>query len=347
MTLYERLRPILFILDAERAHNVTLGLLRIAGSLPILTSALSRRFGVEQQKAVRVFGLEFPNCLGLAAGYDKDGVAIRGLASLGFGHIELGTVTPQAQPGNARPRVFRLTQDQALVNRMGFPNSGAQGLLEHLRRARPCGAVLGVNIGKGVSTRIEEASRDYLALLDLFYGEADYLAVNVSSPNTPGLRALQERRMLERLLSDLATRRETLRGQGRGHTPILAKLSPDLSEAAVDQACEAILGCGLDGVIVANTTLARDGLTSPLRGEGGGLSGVPVRERSTGLIARIDRAAEGKLPIIGVGGIFGPEDAKAKLDAGASLVQIFTGLVYCGPGLPRRILTGLASGGHV
>jgi dihydroorotate dehydrogenase len=342
MTLYERLRPILFLLDAERAHNITLRLLSIVGSSPMLVGALSRSFGAGTQTPVRVFGLEFPNCLGLAAGYDKDGVAIRGLASLGFGHIELGTVTPQAQPGNARPRVFRLRQDQALINRMGFPNAGAHRLLGRIRRSRPCGIILGVNIGKGVNTPIDDASRDYLALLDLFYAEADYLAVNVSSPNTPGLRALQERRMLERLLSDLATRREVLRNQGRDYTPILTKLSPDLSEAAVEQACDAILACGLDGVIVANTSLTRDGLTSPAQREAGGLSGVPVRERSTALIARIERTTRGKLPIIGVGGIFDPEDARAKLDAGACLVQVFTGLVYRGPGLPRRILSALA-----
>jgi dihydroorotate dehydrogenase len=341
MSLYDRLRPILFRLDAERAHNITLRLLSIAGSSPIIETALWRSFHVETQTAVRIFGLEFPNVLGLAAGYDKDGIAIRGLASLGFGHIELGTVTPQAQPGNPSPRVFRLRHDQALINRMGFPNGGAQRLLVRLSRPRPHGTILGVNIGKGVNTPIEEARQDYLALLDMFYEAADYLAVNVSSPNTPGLRGLQDRDRLEELLSALSERREEHRQAGRGYTPILTKLSPDLSDGGLEQACGAILGSGLDGVIVANTSLIREGLLSPESGEAGGLSGVPLRDRSTALVSFVERTTGGRLPIIGVGGIFGPDDARAKLDAGASLVQIFTGLVYRGPGLPRRILLGL------
>jgi dihydroorotate dehydrogenase len=343
MSLYDRLRPLLFRLDAERAHNSTLQLLKIAGSSPIIGTALRRSLRVGTKTAVRVFGLEFPNVLGLAAGYDKDGVAIRGLASLGFGHIELGTVTPLAQPGNPRPRIFRLTRDQALINRMGFPNGGAQRLLDRLRRTRPHGVILGVNIGKGVSTPLEEAARDYLALLDTFYEAADYLAVNVSSPNTSGLRRLQGRDQLEELLSALAARREELLRVGRGYTPILTKLSPDLSDGDLEQACGAILGSGLDGVILANTSLARAGLLSPESGQAGGLSGVPVRDRSTTLVSFVERSTRGKLPIIGVGGIFSPEDARAKLDAGASLVQIFTGLVYRGPGLPRRILLGLSA----
>ncbi len=343
MSLYERLRPILFRLDAERAHSTTLRLLNIAGSSPIIGTALRRSFRVKSQAAVRVFGLEFPNAIGLAAGYDKDGIAIRGLASLGFGHIELGTVTPLAQPGNPRPRVFRLRRDQALINRMGFPNGGARRLLVRLRRARPHGTILGVNIGKGVNTPIEEASRDYLELLDLFYEAADYLALNVSSPNTPGLRGLQERDRLEELLSVLADRREEHRRAGQGYTPILTKLSPDLSDGDLEQACGVILDSGLDGVILANTSLTRASLLSPERGEAGGLSGVPMRDRSTALVSFVERSTHGKLPIIGVGGIFGLEDAREKLDAGASLVQIFTGLVYRGPGLPRRILLGLGA----
>lgn len=343
MNLYDRLRPLLFRLDAEQAHTFTLRLLTIAGASPVIAGALHRCFRVKSQAAVGVFGLEFPNVLGLAAGYDKDGVAIRGLASLGFGHIELGTVTALAQPGNPRPRVFRLRRDQALINRMGFPNGGAEALLVRLRRARPIGTILGVNIGKGVDTPIEEASRDYLELLDLFYEAADYLAVNVSSPNTPGLRGLQDRTRLEGLLSVLAGRREEHRLAGRGYTPILPKLGPDLSAGDLEQACGAILDSGLDGVILSNTSLARDGLLSPERDEAGGLSGVPLRDRSTALVSFAERSTHGRLPIIGVGGVFDPEDARQKLDAGASLVQVFTGLVYRGPGLPRRILSGLSA----
>lgn len=343
MSLYERIRTVLFRLDPERAHKLTLRVLRLVGSSPILRSTLRGAFHVETKSVVRVFGLDFPNPLGLAAGYDKDGTAVRGLACLGFGHIELGTVTPRPQPGNPRPRVFRLRQDQALINRMGFPNAGAQRLLERLHQDRPNGVILGVNIGKGVTTPIEEATRDYLTLLDMFYDAVDYLAVNVSSPNTPGLRELQEGDTLERLLSTLAARREVHQRAGRGFTPILTKLAPDLSEATLDQACGAILGAGLDGVIIANTTLSRAGLMDRRRSEAGGLSGVPLGERSTALIALAERLTGGALPIIGVGGIFGPDDARAKLDAGASLVQVFTGLIYRGPGLPRKILQGLGT----
>jgi dihydroorotate dehydrogenase len=344
MTFYARLQPILFRLDAERAHGLTLRLLQLVGSSPTLESALRRTFHVETNDPVRVFGLEFPNVLGLAAGYDKNGAAIRGLAGLGFGHLELGTVTPLPQPGSPRPRVFRLKRDRALINRMGFPNAGAEQLAKRLRRPRPPGTILGVNIGKGVKTPLDQASRDYLMLLDMFYNEADYLAVNVSSPNTPGLRELQGQNVLARLLSELAVRRETHVRAGRGYTPILTKLSPDLSEAALERACRVILDSHLDGVIVSNTTLAREGLLSRERGQAGGLSGLPLRDRSTALIALVARFTQGDLPIIGVGGVFGPEDAGSMLDAGATLVQVFTGLIYEGPGLPRRILEGLGAG---
>ena len=343
MTLYRRLRPILFRLDAERAHNSTLWLLHIVGLSPILEHALRRSFHVETGQPVRAFGLDFPNALGLAAGYDKDGVAIRGLAGLGFGHIELGTTTLLPQPGNPRPRVFRLERDRALINRMGFPNTGAEQLARRLQRSRARGTILGVNIGKGVDTPLELASRDYLALLELFYNKADYLAVNVSSPNTPRLRELQGRKVLYGLLSDLAARREELVRAGRGYTPILTKLSPDLSEAELEQACGAILDSSMDGVILANTTLSRDGLLSPKRAQAGGLSGLPLRQRSTALINVVERITRGKLPIIGVGGISSPQDARSMLDAGAKLVQVFTGLIYEGPALPRRILEGLAN----
>jgi dihydroorotate dehydrogenase len=345
MTVYDQLRLILFRLEPERAHHLTLRILSLAGSIPFLRAALRRSYHVEPQTPVRAFGLEFPNVLGLAAGYDKDGVAIRGLACLGFGHIELGTVTRVPQAGNPQPRVFRLTDDEALINRMGFPNAGAVQLLERLRRTRRERIILGVNIGKGVNTPLEDAAGDYLALLDMFYDAADYLAVNVSSPNTPGLRELQGRQALEALLSQLAARRAAHRQGGRGYTPILTKLSPDLSEADLEQACHVILGCGLDGVIVANTTLARNGLLSAERSQAGGLSGSPLRGRSTALIRLVERTTAGRLPIIGVGGVFGPEDARAMLDAGASLIQVFTGLVYAGPALPRRILDGLARAG--
>jgi len=345
MSPYDWIRPLLFRLDPEQAHNLTLQMLRAAGEFPVIERVLRRSFWFDPHKLVHVFGLDFPNPLGLAAGYDKDGRAIRGLAGLGFGHLELGTVTPLPQSGNPRPRVFRLTQDRALINRMGFPNAGAHNLLGQLQEHRPKGVILGVNIGKGAGTPVADAAEDYLALLDTFYEEADYLAVNISSPNTPGLRDLQERDRLEGLLSTLAARRRLLVESGRGYVPILVKLAPDLSDAALDEACGAIGSSGMDGVIATNTTLSRHGLRGRKRIETGGLSGAPLRALATEAIRKLHGLTDGKLPIVGAGGVFGPEDARAMLDAGASLVQVFTGLVYQGPWLPRRILEGLKPDG--
>jgi len=346
MSPYDWIRPLLFRLDPEQAHNLILQMLGAAGELPVIERVLRRSFWFDPHKPVHAFGLDFPNPLGLAAGYDKDGRAIRGLAGLGFGHLELGTVTPLPQSGNLRPRVFRLTQDRALINRMGFPNAGAHNLLGQIQEHRPKGVILGVNIGKGAGTPMADAAEDYLALLDTFYDEADYLAVNISSPNTPGLRELQERDRLEGLLSTLAARREILVKSSRGYVPILVKLAPDLSDAALDEACGAIGSCGMDGVIATNTTLSRHGLRDRKRIETGGLSGAPLRALATEVIRKLHGLTEGKLPIVGAGGVFGPEDARAMLDAGASLVQLFTGLVYQGPWLPRRILEGLKPDGR-
>jgi len=342
MSPYDWIRPLLFRLDPEQAHNLTLQMLGAAGELPVIERVLRRSLWFDPLRPVHAFGLDFPNPLGLAAGYDKDGRAIRGLASLGFGHLELGTVTPLPQAGNPRPRVFRLTRDRALINRMGFPNSGAQNLLEQIQKHRSKGVILGVNIGKGVETPVADAAEDYLALLDTFYDEADYLAVNISSPNTPGLRELQERDRLEGLLSSLAARRTLLVESGRRYVPILVKLAPDLSDAALDEACGAIGRSGMDGVIATNTTLSRHGLRDRKRIETGGLSGAPLRALAAEVIRKLHGLTGGKLPIVGAGGVFGPEDARAMLDAGASLVQLFTGLVYQGPWLPRRILEGLS-----
>jgi len=346
MSPYDWIRPLLFRLDPEQAHNMTLKMLGAAGEFPVIERVIRRSFCFDPHKPVHAFGLDFPNPLGLAAGYDKDGRAMRGLAALGFGHLELGTVTPLPQSGNRRPRVFRLTQDRALINRMGFPNSGAHSLLGQIQTHRPKGVILGVNIGKGMETSVADAAEDYLALLDAFYDEADYLAVNISSPNTPGLRELQERDRLEGLLSTLAARRRILVESGRGYVPILVKLAPDLLEAALDEACGAIGSSGMDGVIATNTTLSRHGLRDRKRIETGGLSGAPLRALASEVISKVHGLTDGKLPIVGAGGVFGPEDARAMFDAGASLVQVFTGLVYQGPWLPRRILEGLKPDGR-
>ncbi len=342
MAKYDPFRRLLFRLEPERAHRLTLQLLALAGAIPALRSGLRRIFSFEDPGLrVQAFGLDFVNPLGLAAGYDKDGLAMHGLACLGFGHLELGTVTLEPQRGNSRPRLFRLVEDQALINRLGFPNQGAARMLDRLK-SRPADVVLGINIGKSVGTPIKEASLDYTRLMQIVYDSADYLAVNISSPNTIGLRELQGRRYLEGLLSDLASTRAGLIKNTGLRRPVLVKLAPDLSDSEFGEAVEIIVGAGMDGVIVANTTTARDGLQSPSRLETGGLSGSPLFRRSTDMIEKVRSKAGDKFPIIGVGGIFGPEEAKEKLKAGADLIQVYTGLIYRGPALIREILSALS-----
>jgi len=335
-TMYQYLRPLIFKLDPERAHNLTVGLLRLAGSLPPVRAFLRRIYASRRQRPVEVFGLTFPNHVGLAAGYDKDGLAWRGLTTLGFGHIEVGTVTPLPQAGNAQPRVFRIPTEEAVINRMGFPGRGADFVARQLSPVSrpPSPVILGVNIGKNKDTPNEEAARDYLFLLEKFAPLADYLAVNVSSPNTVGLRRLQAREALEDLLAQLAEARR----QSPVPRPILVKLAPDLTSAELDDALGAIMDTGMDGVIATNTTIGRDGLRSPVGEERGGLSGLPLRRRSTEMVRQIHLRTNGRLPIIGVGGIASPSDAQEKLDAGASLVQVYTGMIYNGPGLAREIV---------
>jgi dihydroorotate dehydrogenase len=338
--MYQLLRPLLFRLDPERAHALSLRLARLAGRLPGLRALVAAIFQAPQTP-VEAFGLLFRNPVGLAAGYDKDGLAWRGLALLGFGHIEVGTVTPLPQHGNPQPRLFRLPGDHALINRMGFPGRGAAFVASQLAGLRPPGLVLGVNLGKNKETPLERAAQDYLSLVQTFASLADYLAVNVSSPNTAGLRRLQARALLEDLLLALDQERRA-QGQRLGRcVPLLVKLAPDLEDAELDDALEAILRTGIDGVIATNTTVGRAGLLSPRASETGGLSGAPLRARSTALVRRICRVTEGRLPVIGVGGVFGPADAREKLEAGAALVQVYTGLVYEGPGLVKRITNEL------
>lgn len=339
--MYPKLRPLLFALDPEQAHALSLTAMRVIGFFPPLVSRLRQYFS-QPAHPVEAFGLRFPNPVGLAAGYDKDALAWRGLAALGFGHIEIGTVTPLPQPGNPRPRLFRLPEDQALINRMGFPSHGAEAVARRLRLPRPPGLILGVNLGKNRSTSNEDAAQDYLSLLKTFAPLADYLAINVSSPNTPNLRNLQARQALSALLSSLnAARREQERYLGR-RVPLLVKLAPDLSDPDLDDALEALLENAIDGVIAVNTTLQRPPLRSPSAAQSGGLSGAPLRERSLQVVRHIYLRTQGALPIVAVGGILQPEDAARLLEAGACLVQVYTGLVYYGPTLVADILRHLA-----
>ena len=337
MSIYPLARELLFRLEAEQAHALTLKLVSIAGKLPPV-GLLLRRWFTAPQKPRQVFGLSFANPVGLAAGYDKDGLAWRGLACLGFGHIEVGTVTPKPQSGNARPRLFRLPEKHALINRLGFPGKGAAFVSRQLTGKRPPGLVLGVNLGKNKDTPLEAAAQDYLQLLPVFAPLADYLAINVSSPNTIGLRRLQARQALDALLKAFLDERRLQMQQLGRPIPVLVKLAPDLSDEQLDDALQVLLDCSVDGVIATNTTLQRPGLDHPLAGQAGGLSGAPLEAISTAQVEKIYQRTGGQLPIVGVGGVMGPQDAQRKLDAGATLVQVYTGMVYAGPGLVRRIV---------
>lgn len=343
--LYQKLLfPLLQRVDAERAHDRTLSLLGIAQGYQIGKAALHLAAGKLPQKPVSLFGLSFPNVIGLAAGFDKDVRAVTGLAALGFGHIEVGTLTPRPQMGNPKPRVFRLPPDGAVINRMGFPNGGVQAAVPRLRKVTRSkhDFVIGVSLGKQKETPLTDAHLDYAEVMEAVYPYADYLAVNISSPNTPGLRELQGGHYLGHLLRFLEDRNEQLAAVHRvGKLPLLVKLSPDVTMEEAGTMLDAILRTGVSGIIATNTTLSRAGASHPNRGEQGGLSGTPLRQRSTQLIDYICRQTDGRLPVIGVGGIRSAADVKEKLDAGASLVQIYTGLIYEGPSLVGRILRDL------
>jgi dihydroorotate dehydrogenase len=338
------LRPLLFRLPPETAHELALHALSLG------LGALTRRSGPDYGARfgeLRRFGLKFKNPVGLAAGFDKNGVALAGLAALGFGFVEAGTVTNLPQPGNPRPRLFRLPLDRALVNRQGFNNEGAAALARRLERRRP-DCVLGVNIGKSRVVNIEDATADYLASFEKVRARADYVAVNVSSPNTPGLRELQRADLLAALLGELQRRnRELSEHDGRAPVPLLLKVAPDLGAGELELIVDAARRASIAAIIATNTTVTRAGLrTDAARvaslGEGG-LSGAPLRQRSTQIVAALRRLTRGSPEIVGVGGVFGAEDAWEKICAGASLVQLYTGFVYEGAGVVRRINEGLVA----
>jgi dihydroorotate dehydrogenase len=345
--IYRRLaRPLLYRLDPERAHDLAIRTAAIAAPIAgRLPSPLSVR---DPRLAQSLMGCTFPTPVGLAAGFDKSGRAVGAWPALGFGFVEIGTVTAHPQPGNPRPRIFRLPADEALVNRLGFNNDGAERVAARLERARRRGLLghipLGINIGKSKVTDLDAAPSDYLRSFEALCPYADYVVVNVSSPNTPGLRELQDRDRLAQILRALiASNEERAHGRGGAGVPLLVKLAPDLGLPAVDDVVDLALELEIAGLVVGNTTLARDGLASPqsLTGQEGGLSGRPLRRRSTELIRHIAGRAGGRLVIVGVGGVFSADDAWEKLAVGASLVQVYTGLVYEGPMLARRIARGI------
>ncbi len=337
MYLYPHFRPLIYRLTPRQAHDLTITLLKLSGGLPPVRALLKAYFKPQVQgPAVQVAGLTFRNPIGLAAGYDKDCLAWRGLDCLGFGHLELGTVTPLPQPGNPEPRLFRLVEDQAVINRMGFPSRGANFVAHRLRLRKPAGLILGMNIGKNKDTELEEAEKDYIPLLRTFAPLVDYLAVNVSSPNTPGLRKLQEAGMLARLLQSIAEERSRQAQSIKRAVPVFVKLAPDLDDEQLESALGAVVDAGLDGVIISNTTISRPPLHSNLSGETGGLSGAPLNALNTQVLSRSVKWLQGRLPVIASGGVVKPSDAQEKLDAGAVLVQLYTGLIYAGPELVRE-----------
>ena len=335
MDTYSLIRPLLFQLDGERAHDLTLKSLRLADK----TGALACLPQPPQCRARIVMGLTFPNPVGLAAGLDKNAAYVDGLARLGFGFIEVGTVTPRPQPGNPRPRLFRVPQAAGIINRFGFNNLGVDNLVENVKASKfyRDGGVLGINIGKNFDTPNERAADDYLACLCKVYDYASYVTVNISSPNTKNLRQLQEKDALSALLASLKREQMRLAEQHGRYVPIALKIAPDLEAEQVEEIAGLLIEHGFDGVIATNTTLARDAVAElPNGNEAGGLSGAPVRDKSTAVIRQLAARLQGRIPIIGVGGIMSGGDAAEKIAAGASLVQVYSGLIYRGPGLVRE-----------
>lgn len=344
MSLYHSfIKPYMFGLDAEKAHYKTVSLFRFALKMPFGKSIIKSLYNFQSPKLERkLFGLTFKNPVGLAAGFDKDGKFYKEMSNLGFGFIEIGTVTPKPQDGNPKPRLFRLKEDEGLINRMGFNNDGVDAMVERLKKFKPKDVILGGNIGKNKVTPNEEAINDYVICFEKLFDYVDYFVVNVSSPNTPGLRDLQDKGPLTAILSKLMA----LNTAKENPKPILLKIAPDLTNSQLDDIIDIVEETKIDGVIATNTTISREGLKTSedtIKEIGnGGLSGKPVKKRSTEVIAYLYDKSKGAFPIIGVGGINGPEAAKEKLAAGASLIQVYSGFVYQGPEMIKKINAALA-----
>jgi len=341
--MYQQLlKPLLFLLPPETAHRLALSLLEFGLLMPGFERMIQKIFTAPVLPPVSVAGLLFRNPVGLAAGFDKNGRHIRSLAALGFGFIEVGTVTPKPQSGNPKPRLFRLPADQALINRMGFNNDGLEALVQRLRQPRPPGLIVGGNIGKNKDTPNEKAIDDYTACFEALYPWVDYFAVNVSSPNTPNLRELQDKEPLTQLLLAI----QAINANKPGRKPVFLKIAPDLTREQLNDIADIARLTGIDGIIATNTTVDRASLhtsSADLNRIGaGGLSGVPLRQRSTALIDYLRKQLPKPFVLIGVGGIDGPQAAQEKLDAGADLIQLYTGFVYEGPGIVSRILSSIS-----
>ena len=334
---YSAIRKVFFKFDAETIHEMTIKALKSTGTTPLRALYCQN----VPSKPVKVMGIDFPNPIGLAAGLDKNGECIPAFGAMGFGFVEVGTVTPRPQPGNEKPRIFRLPEANAVINRMGFNNKGVDYLVDQVRKAQFKG-VLGINIGKNKDTPEENAKDDYIHCMKKVYNFASYITINISSPNTPGLRSLQYGDALNELLSSLKAEQTALAEQYGKYVPIAVKIAPDLTEPEVESIAECLIANNIDGVIATNTTLSREGVEGLEHGEEmGGLSGAPVKEKSTEVIKLLAKALDNKLPIIGVGGISNGADAKEKIDAGAKLVQVYTGFIYQGPELIKDVIKAL------
>lgn len=336
--MYSLLVRFLFLMDAEKAHYFTLNTLTLLLRIPGVYALMRKLFFVS--KPVDFLGITFPNRVGLAAGFDKNAMYLNEFMAMGFGHVEIGTVTPLAQPGNDKPRLFRLLKDEAIINRMGFNNDGADAIAARLQK-RPAGLIVGGNIGKNKNTPNEDAQRDYERCFEKLYDVVDYFVVNVSSPNTPNLRALQDKGPLKQILSSLMDMRRTFIQSGKPFRPVLLKIAPDLSHEQLNDVLEIVTESGIDGIVSGNTTISREGLLTDKHTVenigAGGLSGKVLFTHSTEILAYLHRQSQGKIPMIGVGGIDSVEAAKAKLNNGATLLQLYTGLIYKGPSLVRQI----------
>jgi dihydroorotate dehydrogenase len=334
---YSAIRKVFFKFDAETIHEMTIKALKSTGTTPLRALYCQN----VPSKPVKVMGIDFPNPIGLAAGLDKNGECIPAFGAMGFGFVEVGTVTPRPQPGNEKPRIFRLPEAHAVINRMGFNNKGVDYLVDQVRKAQFKG-VLGINIGKNKDTPEDNAKDDYIHCMKKVYNFASYITINISSPNTPGLRSLQYGDALNELLSSLKAEQTALAEQYGKYVPIAVKIAPDLTEPEVESIAECLIANNIDGVIATNTTLSREGVEGLEHGEEmGGLSGAPVKEKSTEVIKLLAKALDNKLPIIGVGGISNGADAKEKIDAGAKLVQVYTGFIYKGPELVKDVVNAL------
>ncbi len=337
--MYSHIRDLLFRLNPETSHELSLDMLGAAERLKLIGLLAAK----VEDDPVEVLGLKFRNPVGLAAGLDKNGDYFNALGALGFGFVEIGTITPRPQPGNPQPRLFRLPQAQAIINRMGFNNKGVDHLVAQVKKRRYDG-ILGINIGKNATTPVENAADDYLICMRKVYAHADYITINISSPNTPGLRNLQFGESLSQLLSTLKKEQGVLAAAEGKYVPVLVKIAPDMDSSEIAQVAGVLIQEGMDGVIATNTTVGREGVEGLEHGdEAGGLSGLPVRDKSTQVIETLNSCLGGKLPIIGVGGIFDGASAADKVRAGASLVQVYSGFIYEGPELIARAAAGIAS----